>query len=120
MFYSSIETAPDKDVGSSLIVVETVWWFVLWCVLEAFAIEGIIKWLRSAFYKTEHLFDSLDLDFIGYFFEFFGDITRNFSHLGNGDIFDWLGRGLILWLCTALPVLIWRGVRMEGRSRPGR
>lgn len=115
MFYSAIEDAGNQQAGSQVLVIETVWWFFLWCILEAFALEGIVKFIRRSANKTENLFESMGMDLIAEFFDWISQIVRNLEMLGTGDLTDWLQRALILWACTGLPMLIWRGSQMEAR-----
>jgi hypothetical protein len=37
----------------------------------------------------------------------------HFYYLGTGDWWDWSRRAWILWGCTAFPIIIWRGARMQ-------
>lgn len=117
MFYSGIEKAGDQQSGSQVIVIETVWWFFLWCILEAFALEGIVDFTRRSFNKTENLFESLNMDFVAIALDWVSHPLIYLDFAGTGDLKDWLGRALILWACTGLPMLIWRGSKMEGRHR---
>lgn len=108
MFYKAISPGDDgHDVGSH-VVAETIALIVIWCLLEAYALESIVDFFIGFFSKTDHLFSSLGLDWIGAPFDFIGDGFRKLRFLGNGDLKDWLQRAWIMWFATGFPMIVYR------------
>jgi hypothetical protein len=110
MFYKVIEGADSAELGS-YIVAETAWYIVIWCLIEAFLIEGLYRFLIVSISKTVSLFYDLGMDTIASLMRWLLDPVYWFHFLGSGGLFDWVGRGLILWACTGLPLIVYRTCR---------
>lgn len=97
-------------------VAETIFWVVVWCVLEAWVFEGLIDFVADFLYGVDRLLSWFYLPVIGHFLSWAGDIfgffaaefERLFRYLGKGDFEDWLRRAMIMWFCTGLPMFLWQ------------
>lgn len=114
MFFKSVVYIEDKHSAVYSAAVESVVLIIVWCLLEAFILEGLIDFVVGFFQGCERLFDTFYLNWIGNVFDFIGDALRkHLRYLGNGDLGDWIRRGTIMWFATGLPMFIWQMHRRE-------
>ncbi|MBZ2170272.1 hypothetical protein [Marinobacter sp. F4216] len=108
MFYRTLDNYERVEDAVYAGVAETIVLVIFWCILEAYALEGIVDFFVSFFAKTDMLFSSLGLDWIGAPFDWIADGFRKLRFLGNGRFEDWLQRAWVMWFATGLPVFLYR------------
>ncbi|MBZ2170266.1 hypothetical protein [Marinobacter sp. F4216] len=109
MFYTALDQFQgDVEAWAINIGVVALSWILFWCVLEAYALEGIVPLFAGHFLKTGHLFDSLGLEWIGAPFWWVHDQVKELSFFGSGDFANWFERGFYAWLFTGMPELMYR------------
>lgn len=102
MFYRSLRTGKGAALEQAIIM-ETVVWFVVWCLLEAFVLKTVVRFFISLFSSIGSVFNDIGLWFIGGPLKFVAQfIYENFGILGSGDIGDWMGRAFIVWIVTLI------------------
>lgn len=108
MFYSSLRTVEDGKFAADAVVAEVCFQIAFWAVLEAFFFEWFHRFLIVSSSKTQTLFYSLNMDFIAGLWGSFSGFVNYFSYLGSGNLWHWLERGFIVWLCTGIPLILYQ------------
>lgn len=107
MFYRVLQYG-DSDSAASFALAETFWYMVIWCLIEGVLGQGLYHFAVTFVSKTSGLFGSLEMSIIGGLFNIITSPVYLFGFLGTGGLWDWMARGFVLWLCTGLPLILYR------------
>lgn len=109
--YSSLRTVEDRETLGNVLVGETVFWFVVWLLIEAFIGDPVVDFARGFVSKTTHLFGSLGLDTLQSAWRWSMSWVYDLRFIGTGGFKNWLERGFYLWLCTGFPMILYNGYK---------
>lgn len=113
-FFKYVRDMDDKHDAVYTVAAHSAFMIVLWCILEAFVLEGLVDFVVGFLNGMERFLDLLYLDWIGHIFDYSGDMVRkHLRYLGTGDLGDWISRGTWMWVMTGLPAFIWQMHRRE-------